>query len=222
MASNILRLAPSWLSSMFLPFLIFLSICYISEFKKKIIYIYIKFSPWYQQQSITVWSSVHGTRCSFHFVHNYLHILCTILHPQHQNVINILQSKVTVSKIFRMPLSKNKTNLLSYPNSPVFLIWWNSCTHPNIMHFPSPENQHAAQQTDKYLIGQPSVPSPIAATTMGMRVSHNPSAMSSFGNQSPCGDKVRPAHLWMPLRLVLAVPVWLATARHRCQGITDE
>lgn len=55
---------------------------------------------------------------------------------------------------------KTKQICFFYPNSPVFLIWFSSCTHPNIMHFPSPENLHTAQQTDKYLIGQPSVPSP--------------------------------------------------------------
>lgn len=53
------------------------------------------------------------------------------------------------------------------------------------MHFPSPENLLTAQQTDKYLIGQPSVPSPMAAATVGMSVPQDASAMSVSGNQSP-------------------------------------
>ena len=47
----------------------------------------------------------------------------------------------------------------------------------------------------------------MAAATVGMRVPENTNAMSVFGNQSPCGDKVCPAHLWTPHRLVLAAPV---------------
>lgn len=64
------------------------------------------------------------------------------------------------------------------------------------MHFPSPENLHTAQQTDKYLIGQPSVPPPpplsMAAATVGMRVPQDARAMSVFGNQSPCGGQSLP------------------------------
>lgn len=42
--------------------------------------------------------------------------------------------------------------------------------------------------------------------------------MSVFGNQSPCGDKVCPTHLWTPLRLVLAEPVCLATSSAQMPG----
>lgn len=58
----------------------------------------------------------------------------------------------------------------------------------------------------------------MAAATVGMRAPQDVSAMSVFGNQSPCGDKVCPAHLWTPLRLVLAAPVCLATSTAQMPG----
>lgn len=76
-------------------------------------------------------------------------------------------SEVIMPQTFRMSLTKNKTNLFSSPNGPVLLIWCSSCTDPNIMQFPSPDNLHTAQQTDKYLIGQPSVPSPHGSSYSG-------------------------------------------------------
>lgn len=58
----------------------------------------------------------------------------------------------------------------------------------------------------------------MATATVGMRVLEDVSAMSVFGNQSPCGDGVCPAHLWTPRRLVLAVPVCLATSTAQMPG----
>lgn len=80
---------------------------------------------------------------------------------------NVPHSKLTIRQTFSMSLPENKTNLPSNPKDPVFLIWCSSRTDPNIMHFPSPENLHTAQQTDKYLIGQPSVPSPHGSSYSG-------------------------------------------------------
>lgn len=104
---------------------------------------------------------------SFHFVHNYSNILCITLHPKKIGIEKEKFHTDTIMQTLRMSLPKNKTNLLSYPNDPVFLNWCSSCTHPNIMHFPSPENMHTAQQTDKYLISQPSVPSPHGSSYSG-------------------------------------------------------
>lgn len=92
----------------------------------------MKFLSWYQQQSITVWFSLHGTR---HNSYYYLHILCIIC----------VRIQLIISQTFSMSLPKNKTDLLSCPRGPVLLIWCRSRAHPNIMHFPSPENLHTAQ-----------------------------------------------------------------------------
>lgn len=89
------------------------------------------------------------------------------------------------------------------------------CTHPHITHFPSPESMHTAKQKHKYLIMLAIRPIP-----HGISYSGHQYAVSVFGNQSPhTGDKVCPAHLWTPSRLVPVV--WLSV-QHRCQDITDE
>lgn len=119
-----------------------------------------------------------------------------------------------------MSLCKNKINLLSCPKGPVVLIWCSSRTDPNIMHFPSPENLYFAQQTDKYLIGLPSVPSP----SHGSRYSGHESyhriwvPCQSLGIKAHVGTKSAPAHLRTPLQLVLAAPVCLATSTAQMPG----
>lgn len=132
-------------------------------------------------------------------------------------------SKLIIMQTFSKSLPKNKTNLLSCPKGPVWLIWCSSRTDPNIMHFPSPENLHTAQQTDKYLIGQPSVPSPpwqqlqwaweyhrmwVPCQSLGIKAHvGTKSALLTCGRLSG----------WCWRRLF----AWLQ-APHRCQGITDE
>ena len=105
----------------------------------------------HQQESITVWSSLHRKGYSSHLY--YLHMLRVILH-QFQT-----RSPFKTYQTFSMSLPR-KTKQICFPLQRVqfLLIWCSPRTDPNIMHFPSPENLHTAQQTDKYLIGQPSVP----------------------------------------------------------------
>ncbi len=102
-----------------------------------------------------VWSSLHWTSYLF-YLYYHLHILCIIFNLQQQNCSPLkTYHNADIQHVFP---PKNQTNLLFRPKGPVLLIWCSSRSHPNIMHFPSPENLHTAQQTDKYLIGQPSVP----------------------------------------------------------------
>lgn len=98
-----------------------------------------------------------------------------------------------------MHLPKIKTNLLSCPEGPLPSIWCSFCTDPNIMHFPSPQNLHTAQQTDKYLIRPafcPTPPPPMPpdgnSHSGHERALQDVSAMSVFGNQSPCGGQSLP------------------------------
>lgn len=174
---------------------------------------WIKFLPWYWQDSITVWGQF-SLLLSFAYVMH--HCTSTVSESKH-----VLHSKPIRMQTLSMSLPRNKTNLLSSPKGPVLLIWCSSRTDPNIMHFPSLENLHTAQQTDKYLIGQPSVPPPPpphGSSYSGHESTQEASAMSVFGDQSPCGDKVCPAYLWTPLRLVLAAPVCLATSTPQMPG----
>lgn len=98
--------------------------------------------------------------------------------------------------------TKNKTNLLFNPKDPVLLP---CCTDPNIMHFPCPENLQRAQQTDKYLIDQPSVPShpPMAAATAGRAWEYHRKWVpcQSLGIKAHVGGgaKSAPVHLRTPL-----------------------
>lgn len=104
------------------------------------------------------------------------------------------------------------------PKGPVLLIWCSSHTDPNIMHFPSPENLHTAQQTDKYLIGQASVPSPHGSSYSGHESSSGCGCHVSLWELKPMWAKSAPVHLRTPLRLVLAAPVCLARSAAQMPG----
>lgn len=133
--------------------------------------------------------------------------------------------KPSITQTFRLSLLKISSYLLCRPKRPVFSVWCSSCTDPNIMHCPSPENLHTAQQTDKYLIGQPSVPTPVPngnsycghESTTG-RECHVClwESKPMWGQSLPCLTCGRLAG-WCWRRLI----AWLG-ALHRCQGITDE
>lgn len=79
---------------------------------------------------------------SFRILFAYVmhHFTSTALEFKH-----VHRPKLIRLQTFSVSLPKNKTNLLSSPKGPVLLIWCSSCTDPNIMHFPSPENLHTAQ-----------------------------------------------------------------------------
>lgn len=77
-------------------------------------------------------------------------------------------------------------------------------------HFPSRDNRHSAQQTDKYLIGQqPSAPPPhttVAAARVGTRICV---LGRSLGIKARVGKQLGAAHLRTPLQLVLVQPLFL-------------
>lgn len=165
-----------------------------------------------------------GTWISFIWNYYYMFMICIYAASFCIHSITIVHhSKLIRLQTFRVSFPKNTTNLFSYPNGPVLLIWCSSCTDPNIMHFPSPDNLHTAQQTDKYLIGQPSVPSPPwQQLQWAWEYRRMCVPCQSLGVKAHAGTKsalltCRRLSGWWRRRLF----AWLR-APHRCQGMTDE
>lgn len=122
----------------------------------------------------------------------------------------------------RSPSLPKKTKQICFPVQRV-QFYLSDAADPNIMHFPSPENLHAAQQTDKYLIGQPSVPHQPWQQPEWAWERHRMRVPCQFlGIKALWGTKsalltCERLSGWCWRRLF----AWLRAA-HRCQGITDE
>ncbi len=202
MPSNILHLAPWWLSSMSVPFFIYFpQNLWVQDHIFTLISAAVNYSVIVCMGQDTVFIYIIICICYASFY------ICSFWYVHHTKLHN----------------HNHNQNLLPCPKGPVLLIWCSSRTDPNIMHFPSPENLHTAQQTDKYLIGQPSVPSPHGSSYSGHESTTGCECHVSLweskpmrGQSLPCS----PANA-SPAGAGGRLFAWLQ-APHRCQGITDE
>lgn len=111
---------------------------------------------------------------------------------------------------------QNKLAFLSERSNFTILVDFSLCSKHI---FPSPENQHCAQTTDKYLIGLPSVPFPLPwqQLAVGRRICM---PCHSLGTKAHVGDTFcpcSPVDTFPAGAGTVCFPVWA-----RSQGGTDE